>query len=159
MKASQLWATAYHEAAHAVVAEISGIRVDGVSIGRSVVDTGLGLEPAKGHVLITRVNASDFEVACMFAAGPVAEADVTGSLRWTLHPGSDFDQVTWFTRGDREILDFVISETRKAIDAHRHAIERLARILLEKSEICRLDVHSAMEAENSSARASLRSQI
>jgi hypothetical protein len=145
MNQSQLWALAYHEAAHAVIAEASGIRVDGMSIIGSDVDTGLCTAPAKGHVLITRVCASDFEVACFFASGPVAEElFATGKLRSSAAPGSDLDQVEWFTCGDPEVMEFVVVETRKLVLRHQSTIERVASTLLDKRMLSGSDVRAAL---------------
>ena len=80
------WLLAIHEAAHAVIAEASGVRVDGVSLNRLDVDTGWHTVAANGHALITRECASDFEVACFFASGPVAEEFVTGKLKGAAAP-------------------------------------------------------------------------
>lgn len=122
-------AVAVHEAAHAVVAEHAGIRVEHVEIGRRVVDAGEGAIAANGFVVFGTGCSSDFEVAVTYAAGPVAEEIVTGFLRRNCTPGADFVEVDWFTFGDPEVEEFVIEAARAAIASDWQSIERVAEAL------------------------------
>lgn len=122
-------AAALHEAAHAVVAEHAGIRVERVEIGRRVVDAGDGPVAANGFVVFGARCASDFEVAVTYAAGPVAEEIVTGILRRDRTPGADFVEVDWFTFGDPEVEQFVIEAARATIASNWQMITRVADAL------------------------------
>jgi hypothetical protein len=148
---------AIHEAAHAVVAEQVGIRVEHVEIGRRLVDAGDGPVAVKGYVVFGARCASDFEVAVSYAAGPVAEERVTGILRRDRTPGADFVEVDWFTFGDPEVEQFVIEAARASVASNWQMITRVADALAAHGAISGHDVRRIIGEVAANPRTSKKS--
>ncbi len=141
----QLTATAYHEAGHAVMAVALGRLVQKVTIvpGKSQLgETRLGrCEMKKGRAKASR-NLLEDEVL-IFYAGMVAEARFTGQY---CQPGAQQDLLaikrllceragspSQFERLQRRLLDKTEHLLRE--QGHAHAIELIARELMQKTTI------------------------
>jgi hypothetical protein len=125
--------TARHEAAHAVVAELFGIRVTRLE---------LYAKPYRGYIgacwLDRRFDRGRLTRALIAAAGPVAEHQWHKvPRRWFQTSDANDLQNAFSVKRD---LDLVIETTRRIVREHAETIDRVARELFKRGNLTGTEV-------------------
>ena len=129
--------THHHEAAHAVFALWSGLRVTDLRIGREELN-GVMIE---GVCAFVHGGVSDLALAEIYLAGPAVESMMDHNWNYN-EINEDYLQAGLLLENVVEDITAVVAKVKQRVNSLFPEIDRLAKVLLEHK---RLDEHEIMQ--------------